>query len=139
MEFTLTTPAVLFPALSLLLLAYTNRFLALAHVIRQLHANYKTAPDPRYLLQIETLRRRIHLVRNMQFAGVFSLLVCTVCVFLVFWKLLFAAEIAFSVSVLAMIWSLTLSLIEIQISVEALDLHLLDLEKPETSLKPPIK
>ncbi len=139
MEFNLTTPAVLFPAVSLLLLAYTNRFLALAHVIRQLHANYKTAPDPRYLLQIETLRRRIHLVRNMQFAGVFSLLVCTVCVFLVFWKLLFAAEIAFSVSVLAMIWSLTLSLIEIQISVEALDLHLLDLEKPETSLKPPIK
>jgi hypothetical protein len=130
MEFTLTTPAVLFPAISLLLLAYTNRFLALASVIRRLHADYQSAADPRYLRQIQHLRRRIHLVRNMQFAGVFSLLLCTVCMFLLFCGLLLPGELVFSFSLLAMIASLFLSLIEIQISVRALDMHLQDVEHP---------
>lgn len=46
MELTLTTPALLFPALSLLLLAYTSRFLTLANLIRELHRRYQTEPDP---------------------------------------------------------------------------------------------
>jgi Protein of unknown function (DUF2721). len=47
MEINLTTPALLFPAISLLLLAYTSRFLALAALMRELHVRYKTQPDPR--------------------------------------------------------------------------------------------
>src|SRR5258708_28104846 len=74
MDINITTPAVLFPAVSLLLLAYTNRFLALASVIRKLHADYKASPSPHFLSQIQNLRRRIRLVRNMQFFGVLSLL-----------------------------------------------------------------
>lgn len=135
MDFNLTTPAVLFPAVSLLLLAYTNRFLALASVIRRLHADYQAAADPRYLKQIDNLRRRIRLVRNMQFAGVFSLLLCTVCMFLLFFELLVPAEIFFSASLFAMICSLVLSLMEIQISVQALDLHLQNVEHPEPTDK----
>jgi hypothetical protein len=128
MDINLTTPAVLFPAVSLLLLAYTNRFLALASVIRKLHAGYKAAPDPSCLGQIQSLRRRIRLVRNMQFCGVLSLLLCTVCMFLLFCDQITPAEIVFSASLLFMIISLIFSLIEIQISVRALDLHLKDVE-----------
>jgi Protein of unknown function (DUF2721) len=131
MEINITTPAVLFPAVSLLLLAYTNRFLALASVIRQLHGDYKAAPSPHYLGQIESLRWRIHLVRQMQFYGVFSLLMCTLCMFFLFWDMVVAAEIAFSIGLVAMIISLILSLIEIQISIRALDLHLHDIEHPQ--------
>ena len=86
MDINLTTPAVLFPAISLLLLAYTNRFLALASVIRKLQRRLqKAAPDFRGIRhQIENLLWRIRLVRNMQFCGVLSLLLCTVCMFLLF-------------------------------------------------------
>jgi len=130
MEINLTTPAVLFPAISLLLLAYTNRFLALASVIRKLHADYKIVPSPQYLGQIESLRWRIRLVRNMQFCGVLSLLLCTICMFLLFCGAIMPAEIVFAASLIVMILSLIFSLIEIQSSVRALDLHLQDVEHP---------
>jgi hypothetical protein len=130
MDLNLTTPAVLFPAISLLLLAYTNRFLALASVIRRLHADYTVKPDPSYLGQIENLRWRIRRVRDMQFCGVLSLLLCTICMFLIFSGLLIPAEVVFIFSLIAMIISLIFSLAEIQSSVRALDLHLQDLERP---------
>jgi hypothetical protein len=129
MEINLTTPAILLPAISLLLLAYTNRFLALASVIRKLHADYKAAPSPHYLSQIENLRRRIRLVRNMQFCGVLSILLCTVCMFFLFCGSIFPAEIVFVAGMVVMIMSLIFSLIEIHISIRALDLHLHDLER----------
>jgi hypothetical protein len=130
MDFDLTTPALLFPAISLLMLAYTNRFLALAGVIRSLHADYKADPSPGYLAQIDNLRRRIRLIRNMQFSGVFSLLLCIICMGLLFYELPVPAEIVFSIAMLFMIASLILSLVEIQMSVGALDLHLRDIEHP---------
>jgi hypothetical protein len=116
-------------------LAYTNRFLALASVIRKLHADYKAAPSPHFLSQIENLRWRIRLVRNMQFCGVLSLLLCTISMFLLFYDSITSAEIVFSLSLLVMILSLIFSLVEIQSSVRALDLHLQDIERPESSVK----
>jgi hypothetical protein len=135
MEFNLTTPALLFPAISLLMLAYTNRFLTLASVIRALHADYKTTPSSGYLSQIDNLRQRIRIIRNMQFSGIFSLLLCIISMFLLFFELIMPAEIVFSIGMLAMIFSLILSLVEIQMSVGALDLHLRDLEHPEETPK----
>ena len=127
-EITLNTAAVFFPAVSLLLLAYTNRFLALAAVIRKLHADYKVQKDPSYLDQIQNLRFRIRLVRNMQFCGVSSLLFCTICMFLLFWGHVIAAEYVFCGAMILMMLSMIISLIEIQTSVRALDLHLKSLE-----------
>jgi Protein of unknown function (DUF2721) len=135
MNFNFTTPGLLFPAVSLLLLADTNRFLALASVIRQLLRDYKADPQPAYLAQIDNLRRRIRLTRNMQFAGVLSLLMCTVCMFLLFHGDVLISEVVFALSLLSMIASLILSLMEIQISVKALDLHLQHLEHPEEITK----
>ena len=102
MELTITSPSLLYPTVSLLLLAYTNRFLALASLIRNLHANYKEKPTPLILAQITSLRYRVKLIRNMQAYGVLSLLVCTICVFFLFLNWHTAACLAFSLSLILM-------------------------------------
>lgn len=84
MEINITTPALLFPAISLLLLAYTNRFLTIATLIRSLHKNYKENPQTALLGQIENLRKRVSLIKHMQGVGVASLFFCILCMFLLF-------------------------------------------------------
>lgn len=128
MDIDLTTPSLLFPAVSLLLLAYTHRFLALAALIRSLHDKYQTHADKRIVAQIENLRSRVLLIRNMQACGVSSMLLCVLCMFLLFFKMNVAANISFGASLALMILSLALSIREIQISVNALHLELSDLE-----------
>jgi hypothetical protein len=131
MEITLTTPSLLFPAISLLMLAYTNRFLALAGVMRSLDASYRSQRDHKHLAEIAKLNWRIRRIRDMQFFGVLSLLLCTTCMFLLFQGLETAGKWVFGLSLMAMITSLVISLIEIQRSVDALDIHLGDLERVE--------
>ena len=109
MELTLTTPALLFPAISLLLLAYTNRFLTLATLIRSLHSEYKVTPNPLTLVEIRSLRYRVRLVRDMQFLGVSSFLLCVVCMSVLFVGQVWLGSIFFGVSLLLMICSLALS------------------------------
>lgn len=129
LRLSLTTPALLFPAISLLLLAYTNRFLVLAQLVRELHARYKKEPDEIILKQIDSLRIRISLIKNMQFLGVSSFFCCVFCMLLLFFKKYLLGEIVFGASLLLLLASLALSIREIQISVDALNLHLSDLEK----------
>lgn len=122
------------------MLAFTNRFLGLASVIRNLHATYKTYPDPKYLGQIGNLRRRIYLTRSTQFWGIASLILCTVCMFVLFGENKTLGKILFAGSLICMIISLCISLAEIQISIGALELHLKDIEKEENEhnrLHPP--
>ena len=127
-ELTLTTPALLFSAISLLLLAYTNRFLTYANVVRTLHARFKENPDNLIIGQIQNLRKRLVLTRSMQMLGIGSLLLCVLCMFLVYVDLQLAAEIIFGIALIMLIISLAISVREIQISVKALDLHLSDME-----------
>jgi hypothetical protein len=129
MELTLTTPGLLFPTVSLLLLAYTNRFLAIAALIRNMYAQYKASPDPLLLPQIENLKVRVRLIRDMQFLGVSSLFLCVVCMMLLFAGLNRPAEVVFAGSLLLMLGSLALSIWEIQISIRALQIQLGDLEQ----------
>lgn len=129
MEINLTTPALLFPAISLLLLAYTNRFLTLATLIRTLHAKYSEDPHDVLLGQIKNLRKRVILIRNMQVFGVLSLLLCVVCMFLLFYDQQIFGRFTFGLSLILLIISLALSVYEIQISVKALKLHLGDMEE----------
>jgi hypothetical protein len=135
MDINLTTPALLFPAISLLLLAYTNRFLTLANLIRELHARYKKEHDQLIPGQIDNLRYRVYLIKYMQFFGVFSLLLCVVCMFVLFagWEIV--GKIIFGISLVCMIISLGISLREIWISVDALNLRLQDLEDSEEQLE----
>lgn len=129
MDLTLTTPALLFPAISLLLLAYTNRFLAVASVIRQLHGLLVKNAPKHYHEELKSLRHRMELIRQMQAVGVLSLFFCVLCMFLLFAGMIFAGKITFGVALLLLLASLALSVREIQLSVDALDLHLRDLEQ----------
>jgi hypothetical protein len=128
MEIELATPALLFSALSLIMLAYTNRFLGLASVIRKLHADHKQSPQEVYVRQIHNLRLRIRLIRDMQTMGMISLLLCAICMFTLFFGLTLIGNILFVASLLFFIASIMLSIVEIRMSVGALDLHLKDIE-----------
>lgn len=125
---TITTPAVLFPALSLILLANTNRFLALSSRIRDLHAKYQLSQDELLKTQIKNLRQRVFLIKNMQLFGVFSMLLCVVCTLLIFAGYEPIAAYIFVTSLLFLMVSLLLSLLEIQISMGALGVLLKDME-----------
>lgn len=135
-EITLTTPALLFPAISLLLLAYTNRFLTLAGLIRRLHAEYQDRPSGAVLGQIKNLRTRVGLIKHMQELGILSLLLCVVCMFLLFGGEVTAGKWVFGISLLLLIASLALSVREIHISVNALNIQLSDLETRENRRPP---
>jgi hypothetical protein len=124
------TPALLFPAISLLLLAYTNRFLGLASVIRGLHARYRENRDPNLATQIRNLRRRVDLIRKMQGAGVLALLLTVLCMFAQFAGMQAVAKWLFGASLILMMLSLAISAREIQISTVALKVQLHDLEDP---------
>ncbi len=128
MKLSLTTPALLFSAISLPLLAYTNRFLTIAQLVRTLHAKYKESPEALIYGQIRNLRKRIHLIQNMQILGIVSLLLCVECMFLLYIEWIAIAKIIFGIALLLLLASLALSAWEIKISVKALNLHLSDIE-----------
>jgi hypothetical protein len=117
----LTEPAILFGSISLLLLAYTNRFLALASLVRALNRSQDEIGLQR---QIDNLRQRIALIKNMQAFGILSFLLCTLAMFAIFLNSVRAGEFLFGLSVVALLISLTLSLYEIVISTRALNVVL---------------
>lgn len=129
MEISLTTPALLFPAVTFLLVAYTNRFLAIGARIRNLHERYLTTPDDILFKQIVSLRKRIVLIRNMQAFGVGGLFLCVSCMFVLYAGLQILGNILFGISLCFLLASLGISLREIQLSVDALNLELSVMEK----------
>lgn len=130
-DITLTTPGLLFSAISLLLLAYTNRFLALANLIRKLNDEYENNPDTLIAGQIKNLRKRVLLIKNMQLWGVASLFLCVLCMFLIFADKQVLGKWVFGFGLILLLVSLGISLKEIQISVKALQLHLKKMDKKE--------
>lgn len=124
----LTTPALLFPAISLLLLAYTNRFLAIATIIRQLHKMYLDNPKSILEGQIKNLRTRLFLIRSMQFFGVLSFFLCVLSMIFIYQENASWGGYIFGVSLIALLISLAISLREIQLSTHALELELGDME-----------
>lgn len=128
MEMTLTTPALIFPAITLLMLAYTNRFLATASLVRNLHSNYQQEKTPNLAGQIKNLRRRLVLIKYTQVFGIGSLLFSVISIFLLFAELEPFGVVAFVISLLMMLTSLVLSLYETFISIDALKLQLSGME-----------
>lgn len=129
MELQLSTPALLFSAITLLMLAFTNRFLAIATLIRGLHKSHRKSPDKEIIVeQIHNLRRRLTLIKNMQLFGVFSFLLCVICMYLLFRGYTESANWVFVASMVSLLISLGISLVEIQISTKALNLELGDME-----------
>lgn len=127
-ELTLTTPALLFSSISLIMLAYTNRFLAYASIIRALHSQYKKDHTSVLKNQIENLRRRLYLTRSMQILGISSLLLCVLTMFLIYIQFDTAAIWLFGIALILLLASLGTLILEIQISVKALEHHINDIE-----------
>lgn len=128
-QLTLTTPALLFSAISLIMLAYTNRFLAYAAVIRNLHAVYLEKKESSLLRQIKNLKTRLNLTRWMQIFGISSLLFCVLTMFLIYINFNEIAVWIFGVALILLIVSLALLIKEIQISAQALQHHISDIEE----------
>ncbi|MEO0453795.1 MAG: DUF2721 domain-containing protein [Verrucomicrobiota bacterium] len=128
MTLSLNAPALLFPTISLLLLAYTNRFLSLATIVRSLHKEYLGQCDQLILAQINNLRIRLILIKCMQSTGVLSLMTCTLCILLIFMEWERAANVIFLFSLFLMIVSLGFSFWEIHRSTQALEIALSDIE-----------
>jgi hypothetical protein len=128
-QISINTPALLFPAITLMMLAYTNRFLALATLIRNLHAKYKQIHEDREIIkaQITNLKRRLVLVKQMQAMGIISFFFCVLSMLAFYLEFERWATAIFGVSLLSLLLSLALSLNEIFISTRALEIELKDM------------
>jgi hypothetical protein len=129
MQISINTPALLFPAITLLMLAYTNRFLALATLIRNLHGKYKQGIEDRLLIkeQIKNLRRRLTLIKQMQASGIISFFCCVLCMLFFYLEHELWAYTIFGLSLGFLLLSLIVSLTEIYLSTKALEIELKDM------------
>ncbi len=128
MELTLSIPALLFPAISLTMLAYNARYLAIAALIRQLHQKYQETESKSIGLQVQQLRKRLTIIKNMQATAICSFLLAVITMSLIYVELRFWANLIFGISLFALMVSLVLSLIEVQLSTKALSIQLKDME-----------
>jgi hypothetical protein len=129
MEISINTPALLFPAISLLLLAYTNRFLAIASLVRKLYEDYRRPGNRESLrVQLMNLRRRLNFIRQMQGFGAFSFLLCVACMYCIYNGWIPVANFIFALSLISLLISLFISIVEIWQSTRALEALLKDAE-----------
>jgi hypothetical protein len=135
LQFNITTPALLFPAITLLLLAYSNRFQGLASIIRTLCQQLASGEQEGLIRQISNLRVRLYLIRGMQTFGILSLIGCVLSMIMLFLEMSMAAPIMFAFSLLLMLISLLFSLWEILISGNALKIELEHVPDPKKKIK----
>ncbi len=129
MTLSLSIPALLFPAISLTMLAYNARYLAIAALIRNLHASYQKTASETVKMQVKKLRKRLTIIKNMQAVAIVSFLLAVITMFLIYIEQPFWAKMVFGISLFALMLSLILSLIEVQLSTKALEIQLSDLEQ----------
>jgi len=128
MELSLSIPALLFPAISLTMLAYNARYLAIAALIRDLHKQYQDHSSHPVKKQIKQLRKRLGIIKAMQAMAIASFILAVVTMFLIYIEKIMIANLFFGISLVALMISLTLSFIEVQLSTKALGIQLNDME-----------
>lgn len=126
----ISTPAILFSTISLLLLAFTNRYLAMANLIRGLHQKYQKEgnTDARLVPQVKKLLFRLRLIRNMQVLAIVSLLFSALSSLLIFLEQISAAKFLFGSAMVSLIVALLISVWEISLSNEAIKIELSDMD-----------
>ncbi len=127
-DLTLNTPALLFPTISLLLLAYTNRYIAISNRIRSLHSQYQTEKSSIIIEQIGILKKRIFLIRNMQLLGIATMFIAAFSMFLIYYNLDEWVHAVFGLSLISMLLSLALCSVEVYLSNKALLIQIKDVE-----------
>lgn len=129
-ELSINTPALLFPAITLLMLAYTNRFLSLAALVRRLHLEYSKGEETTIIVaQLKNLRARLYLIKYMQAFGVLSFFSCVLCMYAIFREWIVLAHWTFAASLIFLLASIVLSLIEINKSTKAIEIVLADIDE----------
>lgn len=128
MDITITTPALLFPAISVLFLAYSNRFLAIASRIREQHNLFNKTQSPVAKKQIDSLRLRIRFIVAMQVLGVLGIICCTIAMGLIFYGFQYYGNVTFGFSMAFIVLSLLASISELLLSTKALNIELEDME-----------
>lgn len=106
MTLNIETPALLFSATSLILLAYTNRFLTIATIIRGLKKTYDEKENVSILGEIRNLNLRLTLIRYMQMFGVLSLFLSVFAMLLLFLEHQIFSIYLFGLSLLCLLISL---------------------------------
>ncbi|MCU0339311.1 MAG: DUF2721 domain-containing protein [Spirosomaceae bacterium] len=129
MELTISTPAILFSTVSLMMIAFTNRYLAIASLIRELHEKFQKDAHENYVAQIKQLHRRVYIIRNIQFIIVSSLLLSAISMLSIYLQYQPFAQGLFFAALLLQILALALSIWEISISIRALKIELSDMEE----------
>lgn len=129
MDFDVSTPALLFSVISLFAMAHTNRFLALANLIRQSIGSYEENRDDKILRQIGNFKRRLNMLKYSQIAAVISFMLCVISMFLSFISNVGSAKIMFGLSLVALFSSLLMSMHELFLSIGALNIEMERLEK----------
>lgn len=135
MTISIETPALLFSATSLILLAYTNRFLTIAQIVRGLKKTYEQNRNKSVLLEIKNLNLRLTLIRYMQLFGVMCLFLSVFGMLMLFFEQQRIGIYLFGFSLMSLLISLGISFWEISISVNALRLHLSDIVEEENQKK----
>lgn len=133
MTFDFSTPALLFSAISLFMMAHTNRFLALANLIRSQISLYESTKDEKLLPQINNFKIRLKVIKNSQITAILSFLLCVISMFCIFISQQLIAEIAFGVSLIFLFISLLLSLRELLLSIGALNIEMERIEKNKSA------
>lgn len=128
MNFDVTTPALIFPAISLLMLAYTNRFVVLAQLIRDLDKQYRETRSKNQLMQIANLRKRMIYIKSMQVLGALAFIIAASSMLLNMLGQHYISFIVFGFSLLPLIASLVFLLLELNMSIGALSVQIDDLE-----------
>ncbi|PQJ16195.1 DUF2721 domain-containing protein [Aureicoccus marinus] len=131
MKLDLTIPALLFPAISLTMLAYNARYLALAALIRQLHGQYMQTSSLPLKRQIDSLKKRLGIIKQMQATAILSFLLAAVTMFLIYVEAIVWAKVIFGISLISLMISLSLSLIEVQLSTRALRIQLENMDQSD--------
>ena len=129
MDLTISTPALIFPSISFLLIAYSNRFLAIAGLIRDLKNKFSDNKEEILIKQIKNLRYRLRLIRWMQGVAVFGMLLALLSILALYLEVSLLGSIFFILSAISVTTSLCIALVEIMFSGRALDLELEDIQE----------
>ena len=132
-EFSITTPAVIFSAVSLLYIGYTSRFIAISNLVRDLKKEFVISHDEIVIKQITNLRRRIEIIRNMQLLGILSLMLSILSMILLYKEWLWQGEMAFFVALCFLLLSMFFAIQEVLMSVDAINIDLSDIEELKNS------
>ena len=121
----ITTPAILFPAISLLFVAYTNRLHSLSVLIRAMTTEGSDESKTEHTEeQLDILQKRVTYIKRMQVFGILSFIFNLITIICLYINYDYLANYIFGFGLFMLSASLFFALLETLISTKALNIHL---------------